>query len=190
VQEIILIPEHLYPLELFPEVPEVTPGFQTECFWRGQIRDAGHFLQMITFPNLKKLDINLVGAKKGANNFSLTVLDAESHDKHVNRNILYQDEDVDAIKRFCKAHGFDGLVQIRGLECVRLLVHWWTLNEQHRKVVEDFEAFLQRTLTLVNDPLVSQHIKRTILAKNPTLTLAQMKVVQPRLPRKLKVAGA
>ena len=79
-------------------------------FWRGRIRDAGHFLQMITFLNLKKLDINLVGAKKSANNFSFTVLDAESYGKHVNRNTLYQDEEVNAIKRFCKAHGFDGLV--------------------------------------------------------------------------------
>lgn len=85
----------------------------------------------------------------------IAVIDMEKNATHNNRNKLYQDEEGDAINKFSKAHGFDNLVQIRGLLSVSLIVPPWD-GEKYREVVKAFEAFLKRTLTMPKDSSVSQ----------------------------------
>ncbi len=59
-----------------------------------------------------------------------------------NKNKLYQDENT--IKGFSKGHGFDSLVQIRGLEKV-IVEKTFGASEMEKKALEEF---LMRTLTL------------------------------------------
>jgi hypothetical protein len=74
-------------------------------------------------------------------------MNMERHKNHVNRNIFYQ-YGVPDVKAFCEAHGFDALVQIRGLQSFSLSTTLHSPPEEIRGIVRKFERFLKKTLTL------------------------------------------
>ena len=90
----------------------------------------------------------------------MSILKIEMTSRHVNHNTLYQ-EGEPGVKDFCKAHGFDALVQIRGLERVRFLMQPLKWKKNDLQAVKSFEAFLQRTLTLPKMAAVPMSLKHS-----------------------------
>jgi hypothetical protein len=110
---------------------------------------------MRSFPQLKVLEIFLDSTARTGR--ILSVIDMEKAEGHNNRNKLYPNNQCEAVMRFSKAHGFDNLVQIRGLQRVSLIVNWaWIDKEKCSVAVDAFEAFLKNTLTLPKDSSVSE----------------------------------
>ena len=106
---------------------------------------------MRSFPQLEVLDVCLESTY-----FAKLLLRTASEDAEgqTNRNKLYQNHECEAVRKFSKAHGFDNLVQIHGLQRVNVKSSW-NMNNEYWEAVDGFEAFLRRILTLPKDPSVS-----------------------------------
>ena len=109
------------------------PGFadniqEVTYLWRGSVKDIGPLNKLAAFRKLKSLHLQLA--------YGCHMPIHKSH----KGNKLYQDEM--SIKVFSGQNGFDNLVQIRGLQEVKV-------SSYHRapKAAKDLEVFLNRVLT-------------------------------------------
>jgi hypothetical protein len=119
------------------------PVFQSRVralafWWGGSVRDSAVFRHIARFPQLKTLKLTYYAYHP------------EYTSRTWNRNTLYQDDEgVRWGPR--RGHGFDSLVQLRGLDKVIVEKGYGTIEEN-----KAFEAFLMRILTMPKEVSISK----------------------------------